>query len=62
MKVKEKNNQHYLKPAIAVFNVLEDKYLLATSPIVRTGGDGTPPGGITVEDPISDNNDNELEG
>ena len=41
--------QKYLRPAIAVFDMMEDKFLLATSPNVRPGGDGTPSGNITVE-------------
>ncbi|WP_455059276.1 hypothetical protein [Prevotella pallens] len=41
--------QKYLRPAIAVFDMMEDKFLLATSPNVRPGGGGNPPGGVTVE-------------
>ena len=38
--------QKYLRPAIAVFDMMEDKLLLATSPNVRPGGGGTPSGNI----------------
>ena len=41
--------QRYLRPAIAVFDMMEDKFLLAASPNVRPGGDGNPPGTVTVE-------------
>ena len=41
--------QKYLRPAIAVFDMMEDKLLLATSPNVRPSGGGTPSGNITVE-------------
>lgn len=43
--------QKYLRPAIAVFDMMEDKFLLATSPNVRPGGGGNPPGGVTIEPP-----------
>ena len=33
--------QKYLRPAIAVFDMMEDKFLLATSPNVRPGEDVT---------------------
>ena len=45
--------QKYLRPAIAVFDMMEDKLLLATSPNVRPGGDGNPPGNISIEPPKS---------
>ena len=35
--------QKYLRPAIAVFDMMEDKFLLATSPNVRPGGGGKSP-------------------
>ncbi|WP_314665377.1 hypothetical protein [Prevotella aurantiaca] len=41
--------QKYLRPAIAVFDMMEDKFLLATSPNVRPGGGGTPSGNVTIE-------------
>jgi hypothetical protein len=41
--------QKYLRPAIAVFDMMEDKFLLATSPNVRPGGGGNPSGSVTVE-------------
>lgn len=41
--------QKYLRPAIAVFDMMEDKFLLATSPNVRPGGGGNPSGSIAVE-------------
>lgn len=41
--------QKYLRPAIAVFDMMEDKFLLAASPNVRPGRDGNPPGSITIE-------------
>ena len=41
--------QKYLRPAIAVFDRMEDKFLLATSPNVRPGGGGNPPGNISIE-------------
>lgn len=46
--------QKYLRPAIAVFDMMEDKFLLATSPNVRPGGDGNPSGSVTVEPPKPD--------
>ncbi|WP_277241642.1 hypothetical protein [Prevotella pallens] len=56
--------QKYLRPAIAVFDMMEDKFLLATSPNVRPGGDGTPSGSVTVEPltPAVGDNDDELVG
>ncbi|MBF1484009.1 MAG: hypothetical protein HXN68_03580, partial [Prevotella pallens] len=33
----------------AVFDMMEDKLLLATSPNVRPGGGGTPSGNISIE-------------
>lgn len=56
--------QKYLRPAIAVFDMMEDKFLLAASPNVRPGGDGNPSGSITVEPlkPIVGDNDDELVG
>ena len=41
--------QKYLRPAIAVFDMMEDKFLLAASPNVRPGGGGNPPGNISIE-------------
>lgn len=41
--------QKYLRPAIAVFDMMEDKFLLATSPNARPGGGGNPSGSVTVE-------------
>ena len=41
--------QKYLRPTIAVFDMMEDKFLLAASPNVRPGGDGNPPGNISIE-------------
>ena len=53
-----KNNKHkkqqYLAPAIAVFDIVENNYLLAASPNVRPGGDGAPAGSITIEQPRHD--------
>ena len=56
--------QKYLRPAIAVFDMMEDKFLLATSPNVRPGGGGTPPGNISIEPlkPVVGDNDDELVG
>lgn len=56
--------QKYLRPAIAVFDMMEDKFLLAASPNVRPGGDGNPSGSITVEPlkPVVGDNDDELVG
>jgi len=56
--------QKYLRPAIAVFDMMEDKFLLATSPNVRPGGGGTPSGSVTVEPltPAVGDNDDELVG
>ena len=56
--------QKYLRPAIAVFDMMEDKLLLATSPNVRPGGDGNPPGNISIEPlkPVVGDNDDELVG
>lgn len=56
--------QKYLRPAIAVFDMMEDKFLLATSPNVRPGGGGNPSRSITVE-PLKrevGDNDDELVG
>lgn len=33
--------------------MMEDKFLLAASPNVRPGGDGNPPGNISIEPPKS---------
>ena len=54
----------YLRPAIAVFDMMEDKFLLATSPNVRPGGGGNPSGSITVEPlkPEVGDDDDELVG
>ncbi len=56
--------QKYLRPAIAVFDMIEDKFLLAASPNVRPGGDGAPPGNISIEPlkPVVGDNDDELVG
>ena len=56
--------QKYLRPAIAVFDMMEDKFLLAASPNVRPGGGGTPPGSITIEGatPVVGNDGDELFG
>lgn len=56
--------QKYLRPAIAVFDMMEDKFLLATSPNVRPGGGGNPSGSITVVPlkPEVGDNDDELVG
>lgn len=56
--------QKYLRPAIAVFDIMEDKFLLATSPNVRPGGGGNPSGSITVEPlkPVVGDDDDELVG
>lgn len=56
--------QKYLRPAIAVFDMMEDKFLLATSPNVRPGGGGTPSGSVTIEPltPVVGDNDDELVG
>lgn len=56
--------QKYLRPAIAVFDMMEDKFLLATSPNVRPGGGGTPSGSVTVEPltPVVGDDDDELVG
>lgn len=56
--------QKYLRPAIAVFDMMEDKVLLATSPNVRPGGGGTPSGSVTVEPltPAVGDDDDELVG
>lgn len=44
--------------------MMEDKFLLATSPNVRPGGGGTPPGNISIEPlkPVVGDNDDELVG
>lgn len=56
--------QKYLRPAIAVFDMMEDKFLLAASPNVRPGGGGNPPGSVTIEPliPVVGDNDDELVG
>lgn len=44
--------------------MMEDKFLLATSPNVRPGGGGNPPGNITIEPlkPAVGDDDDELVG
>lgn len=56
--------QKYLRPAIAVFDMMEDKFLLETSPNVRPGGGGNPSGSVTIEPlkPAVGDNDDELVG
>lgn len=53
--------QKYLRPAIAVFDMMEDKFLLTTSPNVRPGGGGNPSGSITVEPLKREVGDNDYE-
>ena len=49
--IKKNQKQQYLAPAIAVFDIVENTYLLAASPNARPGGDGDPAGSITIEAP-----------
>lgn len=51
MTIKKIEKQQYLAPAIAVFDIVENTYLLAASPNARPGGDGDPAGSITIEPP-----------
>ena len=62
--IKKTEKQQYLAPAIAVFDIVENTYLLAASPNVRPGGGGNPPGSITVEPlrPVDGGDDDNLEG
>ena len=50
---KNENNknekQNYLKPTVSVCNVMEESYILATSPNVQPGGGQG--GSVTVEPP-----------
>ena len=39
----------YIRPHVAVFDVAEDSHLLVSSPNVRPGAGGNPPGSVTVE-------------
>ena len=48
---KKNQKEQYLAPAIAVFDIVENTYLLAASPNARPGGDGDPAGSITIEAP-----------
>lgn len=54
----------YLKPHVAVFDVAEDSHLLVSSPNVRPGAGGNPPGSVTVEPlrPVDGGEDDNLEG
>ena len=62
--IKKNQKQQYLAPAIAVFDIVENTYLLAASPNVRPGGGGNPPGSITVEPliPVDGGDEDNLEG
>ena len=64
MTIKKTEKQQYLAPAIAVFDIVENTYLLAASPNVRPGGGGNPPGSITVEPliPVVGDDGDNLEG
>ena len=54
MTIKKNQKEQYLAPAIAVFDIVENTYLLAASPNARPGGDGDPAGSITIEAPKPD--------
>lgn len=54
----------YIRPHVAVFDVAEDSHLLVSSPNVRPGAGGNPPGSVTVEPlrPVDGGADDDLEG
>jgi hypothetical protein len=62
MRTIKTKKQNYLKPTVSVCNVMEESYILATSPNVQPGG--AQGGSVTVESltpDVGDNND-EIEG
>ena len=62
MKTIETRKLNYLRPIISVCNIVEESFILATSPNVRAGGDNG--GNVQVIDLIPDvgDNDDELVG
>jgi hypothetical protein len=62
MKTIKTKKQNYLKPTVSVCNVMEESYILATSPNVRLGGNTGQ--NITIEPlkPATGDNDDELVG
>ena len=54
----------YIRPHVAVFDVAEDSHLLVSSPNVRPGAGGNPPGTVTVEPlrPVDGGDDDDLVG
>ena len=57
-----RTDPNYLKPTVSVCNVMEESYILATSPNVQPGGGKG--GSVTVEPPtpVVGNDNDELEG
>ncbi len=55
MKTIETKKLNYLRPTISVCNILEESFILAASPNVRPGGDGT--GKVTIEPLVPDRGD-----
>ena len=62
--IKKGFKREYIKPSIVMFAMSNEEYLLATSPNVRPGGGGNPPGSITIEPlvPVDGGDDDNLEG
>ena len=62
MRTIKTKKQNYLKPTVSVCNVMEESYILATSPNVQPGGGKG--GTVTVEPliPVVGNDNDELEG
>ena len=60
MKTIETRKLNYLRPIISVCNIVEESFILATSPNVRPGGDSG--GNIQVIDLRKGENDDELVG
>lgn len=62
MKTIKTKKQNYLKPTVSVCNVMEESYILATSPNVQPGG--AQGGSVTVESLTPDvgNDNDEIEG
>jgi hypothetical protein len=62
MKTIETRKLNYLRPIISVCNIVEESFILATSPNVRPGGSGN--GSVSIEPatPVVGENDDELVG
>lgn len=59
MKTIETRKLNYLRPIISVCNIVEESFILATSPNVRPGGDNN--GSVTVEPLVPDHGDDDDE-